>query len=93
MSPSQDVSNSPPQTEGVTASDFTTNQHVIPIEPDKLLIQSDQALLMKFHEQLGHCSFTHLKSLAEQGIIPKKLAKVPPPKCPSCLYGRAHKKP
>ena len=31
--------------------------------------------------------------MAEQGIIPKKFAKVPPPKCPSCLYGKAHRKP
>ena len=25
--------------------------------------------------------------MAEHGIIPRKLAKVPPPKCPSCLCG------
>ena len=31
--------------------------------------------------------------MAEQGIIPRKLAKVPPPKCPSCLYRKAHRKP
>ena len=31
--------------------------------------------------------------MAEQGIIPRKLARVPPPKCPSCLYGKAHRKP
>ena len=31
--------------------------------------------------------------MAEQGIIPRKLAKVHPPKCPSCLYRKAHRKP
>ena len=31
--------------------------------------------------------------MTEQGIIPRKLAKVPPPKCPSCLYRKAHHKP
>ena len=31
--------------------------------------------------------------MAEQGIIPKKLEKIPLPKCPSCLYEKAHKKP
>ena len=54
---------------------------------------SDQALLMAYHEQLGHTSFAQLQELAKQGIIPKKLANVPPLKCPSCLYGKAHKKP
>ena len=48
---------------------------------------------MQLHEQVGHCSFTQLKQMAEQGIIPRKFAKVPPPKCPSCLYGKAHRKP
>ena len=40
-----------------------------------------------------HTSFAQLQELAKQGIILKKLANVPPPKCPSCLYGKAHKKP
>ena len=48
---------------------------------------------MQLHEQLGHSSFAQLKQMAEQGIIPRKFAKVPPPKCPSCLYGKAHWKP
>ena len=30
--------------------------------------------------------------MAEKGIIPQKLAKVPHPKCPSCLYGNVHHK-
>ena len=51
-------------------TDFSTNPHVIPVEPDKPLMQSNQALLMHLHEQLGHCSFTQLKTLAEKGIIP-----------------------
>ena len=55
MLPSQAISPSPPQIKGVMTSDFTTNPHVIPVKPDKPLMQSDQALLMKFHEKLGHC--------------------------------------
>ena len=31
--------------------------------------------------------------MAEQDIISRKFAKVPPPKCPSCLYRKAHRKP
>ena len=78
--------------EGVTM-DFKTDPHLIPQEPDAPLMASDQALLMAYHEQLRHTSFAKLQELAKQGIIPKRLANVPPPKCPSCLYGKAHKKP
>lgn len=91
----QEVAPPRSESEGVT-TDFTADPHVIPQDPNeenKPLLKSDQALLMKYHEQLAHCSFVHLQELAKQGIIPKKLAKVPPPKCPSCLYGKAHKKP
>ena len=81
------------ESEGVT-TDFTVNPTVIsPEDQDEPLLKSDQAALMRLHEQLGHCSFAQLKQMAEQGIIPRKLAKVPPPKCPSCLYGKAHRKP
>ena len=71
------------ESEGVM-TDFTVNPTVIPSEgQDVPLLRSDQAALMRLHEQLGHCSFAQLKQMAEQGIIPRKLAKVPPPKCPS----------
>ena len=75
---------------GVT-TDFTVNPTIIPPEDqDEPLLRSDQAPLMRLHQRLGHCSFAQLKHMAEQGIIPRKFAKVPPPKCPSCLYGKAH---
>ena len=89
-SPSEGAMRSP--SKGV-ATDFKADPHLIPQEPDAPLMASDQALLMAYHEQLGHTSFAQLQELAKQGIIPKKLASVPPPKCPSCLYGKAHKKP
>ena len=98
MTPS-DIPNTPTdkplcsESKGVT-TDFTVNPTVIPSEDqDEPLLRSDQAALVRLHEQLGHCSFAQLKQMAEQGIIPRKLAKVPPPKCPSCLYGKAHRKP
>ena len=95
MTPSEAPEDKPPrsESEGVT-TDFTVNPTVIPSDDqDGPLLKSDQAALMRLHEQLGHCSFAQLKQMAEQGIIPRKLAKVPPPKCPSCLYGKAHRKP
>ena len=95
MTPSDAPVDKPPhsESEGVT-TDFAVNPTVIPSDDqDGPFLKSDQAALMLLHEQLGHCSFAHLKQMAEQGIIPRKLAKVPPPKCPSCLYGKAHRKP
>ena len=78
---------------GVT-TDFTVNPTIIPPDDqDEHLLKSDQAALMRLHEQLGHCSFAQLNQMAEQGIIPRKFAKVPPPKCPSCLYRKAHREP
>ena len=89
-----------PSSEGATCSpsegvtmDFHTDPHLILQESDAPLLASDQALLTTYHEQLGHTSFAQLQELAKQGIIPKKLANVPPPKCPRCLYGKAHKRP
>ena len=78
--------------EGVT-TDFHTDPHLIPQEPDTPLLASDQELLMTYHEQLWHTSFAQLQVLPKQGIIHRKLANVPPLKCPSCLYGKAHKRP
>ena len=81
------------ESEGVT-TDFMMNLTVIPADDqNEPLLKSDQAALMRLHKQLGHCSFAQLKQMAEQGIIPRKLAKVPLPKCLSCLYGKAHRKP
>ena len=82
---------SPPQsTQNGITTEFQTNPNVIPVEEDPPSRQSDQALLMKYHEKLGHCPFNQLKQLAEKNILPHKLAKIPAPKCPSCLYGKAH---
>ena len=95
MTPSNTPTDKPPrlESEGVT-TDFMVNPTVISSDDqDEPLLKSDQAALMQLHEQLGHCPFAQLKQMAEQGIIPRKLAKVPPPKCLSCLNGKAHWKP
>ena len=50
-----------------------------------LATADDQAELMRWHYRLGHLIFAKLKQL--NGEIPKKLAKVTPPKCAGCLFG------
>jgi hypothetical protein len=53
----------------------------------------DQAELMWWHYRLGHLPFPKLKQLALNGKIPKKLAKLTPPKCTGCLFGKMTKLP
>jgi hypothetical protein len=58
-----------------------------------LAASDDQAELMRWHCCLGHLTFSRLKQLAINGKIPKKLAKVAPPKCAGCLFGAMTKIP
>ncbi len=53
----------------------------------QLSAANKQAELMQWHYHLGHLTFPKLKQLAFNGKIPKKLAKVLPPKCVGCLFG------
>ncbi len=48
---------------------------------------------MRWHYPLGHLPFSRLKQLAINGKIPKKLAKVVPPRCAGCLFGAMTKIP
>jgi hypothetical protein len=48
---------------------------------------------VQWHYRLGHLTFLKLKQLALNGEIPKKLAKVLPPKCVGCLFGMMTKLP
>jgi hypothetical protein len=59
----------------------------------QLVATNNQAKLMHWHYCLGHLSFPKLKQLALNGEIPKKLAKVLPPKCAGCLFGMMTKLP
>jgi hypothetical protein len=48
---------------------------------------------MQWYYHLGHLTFPKLKQLTLNGKIPKKLAKVLPPKCAGCLFGAMTKRP
>ena len=69
--------------------DPTTVQHQQPAVVDDPTMPEDSRSLLEWHYKLNHTSFTQLKFMAEQGDIPKKLAKCRQPKCPSCIYGKA----
>jgi hypothetical protein len=50
-----------------------------------------QRELLHIHGCMGHPNFTIIQDLARRGLLPRRLAKVPPPKCLSCHLGKAHK--
>jgi hypothetical protein len=56
-------------------------------EDTQLAAANNQTKLMHWHYRLGHLPFVKLKQLALNREIPKKLAKVKPPKCAGCLFG------
>ena len=62
-------------------------------EETHLAATDDQAELMQWHYCLGHLPFAKLKLLAKNGEIPRRLTKVPPPKCAGCLFGAMTKVP
>jgi hypothetical protein len=68
----------------------------LPLKEDKefyLAAANNQAKLMRWHYRLGHLSLPKLKLLAKNGEIPRRLAKIPPPKCAGCLFGAMTKLP
>ena len=66
-------------------------------EADRLELGAEaddpQAELMRWHCRLGHLPFNDMKKLAENGEIPKKLAKANPSRCAGCLFGAMTKIP
>ncbi len=82
-SPSETIRRSPPT--------FNPLPHQEEGEDTQLAAADDQTELMRWHYHLGHLPF--LKQLALNREIPKKLAKVKPPKCAGCLFGAMTKIP
>jgi hypothetical protein len=72
------------------------HRHALTFDPSPPLTKEDkyslstpnnQAELMRWHYHLGHKPFLHLKVLALNGEIPKRLAHVRSPRCAGCLFG------
>ena len=62
-----------------------------------LIVPDDQQtphdMLMGYHMRLGHLPFDRLQQAARQGILPRRIADCSIPKCPSCLFGKAKRRP
>ena len=49
--------------------------------------------LLTIHESLGHTSFHIIRLVCLAGILLRELAKVAPPLCPRCSYGKFNRRP
>ena len=62
---------------------------VCPVEKDPLVSE-----FMAWHDRSGHLPIPDMFRLAEEGLAPSKFLKLKDKKliCPSCLFGKAHKR-
>ena len=67
-------------------------QHIIPEDPE-LQHATPQAELLSWHYRLGHMPFERIMYMAARGDLPAHLAKVKPPRCAACLFGKATRRP
>jgi hypothetical protein len=65
----------------------------VPSQDDATSTLNSQAELLRWHYRLGHLPFANIRLMAAKGEIPKRLGTCRVPRCQSCLYGRATKKP
>ena len=71
-----------------------TQPHVIEQlqESVDVYASSEKGELLRYHYRFGHLPYNKLKQMAREGIIPKRLAKVDPPKCAACMFGKMAKR-
>jgi hypothetical protein len=55
--------------------------------------KEEMAELLMLHHQYGHVPMRKLQTMAEQGILPRRLAKCRTPICTACLYAKATRRP
>ena len=54
--------------------------------------ENDVALLLHYHNKFEHISFRKLRQMAQQGIIPNRLAKCRTLACTACTYAKMTKR-
>jgi hypothetical protein len=54
---------------------------------------SPSAEMLRTHHKLAHLSFAQIRLMAAHGHLPKRFLSCQIPKCASCLYGKASKRP
>jgi len=64
------------------------------VEPQltDMIMTKSEAQLLQYHRNFGHIPFTKLQIMAEQGILPRNLAKCNIPVCSACMGGMMTRK-
>jgi hypothetical protein len=63
------------------------------VEDDEAQLNNPQAELLLWHYRLGHLPFGRIKKLAQRGDLPSYLKDARTPRCASCMFGKAHRRP
>ena len=66
------------------------DKDILDEEPD---LPNDQALWTYWHHRLGHPPNIRIRAMARTGKLPRKLADCRIPLCPSCVFGKATRRP
>jgi hypothetical protein len=67
---------------------------IIPDEEDEnMQYDNPQAELLAWHYRLGHLSFERIRQLVERGDLPGHLKQARTPRCASCMFGKATRRP
>jgi hypothetical protein len=73
--------------------DISRQQLARLVEDDEAQYANPTAELLAWHYRLGHLPFGRIKKLAERGDLPTYLKDARVPRCASCLFGKAHRRP
>jgi Reverse transcriptase (RNA-dependent DNA polymerase) len=79
------------------SSDYENFEQIdVPVNDSTEDSEDDNRIIsekLQCHYQLGHLPFNVINKLATTGQLPKRLTKVRDPKCASCMYGLATRRP
>ena len=63
------------------------------VEEDEVRFSNPQAELLSWHYRLAHLPFGRIQKMAERGDLPSYLKDAKVPRCASCLFGKATRRP
>ncbi|KAG7363236.1 reverse transcriptase RNA-dependent DNA polymerase [Nitzschia inconspicua] len=92
-SKSQNEGASKSQNEGACESEDTILSQLFDIDLLSTEAATPTQQLLYWHHRLNHRSFSLLKSMANEGKLPRHLASADHPRCAACEMATAHRKP
>ncbi|KAG7349703.1 reverse transcriptase RNA-dependent DNA polymerase [Nitzschia inconspicua] len=92
-STSQNEGASKSQNEGACESEDTIPSQLFDIDLLSTEAATPTQQLLYWHHRLNHRSFSLLKSMANEGKLPRHLASAAHPRCAACEMATAHRKP